>query len=595
MTSDIFLNVLSMNSVPNSPNSRFWQSVSTGIKSGSRSTFFVVSVMTGEQSSAIDTALNGDGTNQLYFDKDGNILAVNTTLDGGVEKRTFIKNPLTDEDRKNTITEGMRTNNSFADSIRMTYIDPNRRYTNDQYYESPQFTDRDIIMCPSLKWILFNDSGTYKLLYNPIQAKNFKDYCSNDENYTSAINMARDYCRSLMTNRKNDEDINKRQCFVDPTCNAYYTDNTCINSKAGINMEAISSFGNKDQNASITDFIGEIKTRCLCDSPALDYNPGSNKYYDKDDTFLESVDTEENRGNFRKDYTDSMGTNCNVPLTYQLNDCRIIIDAGGNVNIKDSEIGNECINTLDKASCADFEATCPQGQRLVKNPQSIPDPSEERCCANFCIDFTCPDGKVLMDNSETAEGNDADTCCRDKPIDAKLCKDFSACPDGMKLKDKSNSIVGDDVDKCCVNKLCRDFECPEGMKLRTIFGDKPLEGNTSGECCVPKTCGDFKGTCDSGTQLVSDPENVTGSTKDRCCVNKPCPGGGNCSNNGKCNGGTCDCDDGYSGDGCEKVDDTEPGGNWISDNKVLLGAGGVLLIVFLLILWLTGDKASSTR
>jgi hypothetical protein len=578
MTSDIFLNVLSKLDVPNNPNSRFWQSVSTGINSGSQSTFFVVSVMTDEQSSAIDTALNGDGTNQLYFDKDGNILAVKITVDGIAEKKTFIKNPLTDEDRENTITEGMSLKNTFADSIRMTYIDPTNRYSNDQYYKSPQFTDRDIIMCPSLKWILFNDSGTYKLLYNPIQAKNFKDYC-NDADFTSAINMARDYCKSLMTNSKNDDDIDKRLCFVDPTCNAYYTDNTCINSKAGINMDAIPSIGQ--------GLKGDLKSRCVCDNSAFDYNPRSDNYYDKETTFLET------NGKFRNKYT--MDAKCDVPLPYQLNDCRIIIDAGGNVNIKDSEIGNECINTLDKASCADFEATCPQGQRLVKNPQSIPVPSEERCCANFCIDFTCPDGKVLMDNSETTEGNDADTCCRDKPIDAKLCKDFSACPDGMKLTDKSDTIVGDDVDKCCVNKLCRDFECPEGMKLRTIFGDKPLEGNTSGECCVPKTCGDFKGTCDSGTQRVSDPENVTGSTKDRCCVNKPCPGGGNCSNNGKCNGGTCDCDDGYSGDGCEKVDDTEPGGNWISDNKVLLGAGGVLLIVFLLILWLTGDKASSTR
>lgn len=576
MTSDIFLNVLSMNSVPNS---RFWQSVSTGINSGSQSTFFVVSVMTVEQSSAIDTALNGDGTNQLYFDKDGNILAVNTTVDG-IAERTFIKNPLTDEDRKNIITEGMSLTNTFADQTRMTYIDPTNLYSNDQYYESPQFTNRDIIMCPSLKWILFNDRGTYKLLYNPIQAKNFKDYC-NDADFTSAINMARDYCSSLMTNLKNDE-IDKRLCFVDPTCNAYYTDNTCINSKAGINMNAIPSIGQ--------GLIADLGSRCVCDNPAFDYNPRSDNYYDKETTFLETD------GKFRKKYTKAMNANCDVPITYQLNDCRIIIEAGGNVNIKDSDIGNECQNTLDKASCADFdEATCPQGQRLVKNPQSIPDPSEERCCANFCSDFSCPDGKVLIDNSETAEGNDADTCCRDKPIDAKLCKDFSACPDGMKLKDKSDTIVGDDVDKCCVNKLCRDFECPEGTKLRTIFGDKPLEGNTSGECCVPKTCGDFKGTCDSGTQLVSEPENVTGSTKDRCCVNKPCPGGGNCSNNGKCNGGTCDCDDGYSGDGCEKADDTEPGGNWISDNKVLLGAGGVLLIVFLLILWLTRDKSSSTR
>ena len=581
MTSDIFLNVLSMNSVPNSPHSRFWQSVSTGINAGIQSTFFVVSVMTHEQSSAINTALDDGGTHQLYFDRDGNILAVNTTVDG-ITERTFIKNPLTDEGRKNIITEGMSlTNNAFADQTRMTYIDPTKRFSNDQYYKSTQFTDRDIIMCPSLKWILFNDSGTYKLLYNPIQAKNFKDYFNdadfNDADYTSALNKARDYCSSLMTNLKND-DIDKRLCFVDPTCNAYYTDNTCINSKAGINMDAMPSIGQ--------GLKGDLRSRCVCDNPALDYNPRSDNYYDKETTFLET------NGNFRKDYTKAMKAKCDGSITYQINDCRIIIDAGGNVNIEDSDIGNECKNTLEKASCAVFdEATCPQGKRLVKHPGSIHNPSEERCCANFCSDFTCPDGKVLMDNSETAEGNDADTCCRDKPIDAKLCKDFSACPDGMKLKDKSDTIVGDDVDKCCVNKLCRDFECPEGMKLRTIFGDKPLEGNTSGECCVPKTCGDFKGTCDSGTQLVSEPEKA-GSTKDRCCVNKPCPGGGNCSNNGKCNGGTCDCNDGYSGDGCEKVD--EPGGNWISDNKVLLGAGGVLLIVFLLILWLTRDKASST-
>lgn len=587
MTRDIFLNVLSMNSVPNSPNSRFWQSVSTGINSGSQSTFFVVSVMTDEQSSAINTALDDGGTHQLYFDKDGNILAVNTTADG-IAERTFIKNPLTDKNRKNIITEGMSLTNTFADQTRMTYVDPTKRYSNDQYYKSPQFTDRDIIMCPTLKWILFNDSGTYKLLYNPIQAKNFKDYFNdadfdtNDADYTSALNKARDYCSSLMTNSSKNDDIDKRLCFVDPTCNAYFDEDTCINSKAGINMNAIPSIGQ--------GLITDLGSRCVCDNPALDYNPTRNNYYNKENTFLET------KGNFRDKYTEAMNANCDVPIIYQINDCRNIIDAGGNVNIEDSEIGNECKNTLETASCVDFdEATCPQGKRLVKNPGSIHDPSEERCCANFCIDFTCPDGKVLMDNSETAEGNDADTCCRDKPIDAKLCKDFSACPDGMKLKDKSDTIVGDDVDKCCVNKLCRDFECPEGMKLKTIFGDKPLEGNTSGECCVPKTCGDFKGTCDSGTQLVSEPENVTGSTKDRCCVNKPCPGGGNCSNNGKCSGGKCDCDDGYSGDGCEKTPDTEPGGNWISDNKVLLGAGGVLLIVFLLILWLTRDKASSTR
>lgn len=593
MTSDIFLNVLSMNSVPNSPHSRFWQSVSTGINAGIQSTFFVVSVMTHEQSSAINTALNDVGTHQLYFDRDGNILAVNTTVDGITEK-TFIKNPLTDTKRENIITENMNLTTALAGQTRMTYVDPTERYSNDQYYNSPQFTDRDIIMCPSLKWILFNDRGTYKLLYNPIQAKNFKDYFKdadfNDADFTSALNKARDYCKSLMTNSSKNDDIDKRLCFVDPTCNAYFDEYTCINSKAGINMNAVPSIGSVSVSGSGSGqgLITDLESRCVCDNPALDYNPTQNFYYNKENTFLETG------GNFRKCYTKAMKAKCDDPINYQINDCRIIIDAGGNVNIKDSHIGNECTNTLEKASCTNWAdgATCPQGQRLVTDPGLIHNPSEEKCCANFCSDFTCPDGKVLMDNSETAEGNDADTCCRDKQIDEKLCKDFSACPDGMKLKDKSDTTVGDDVDKCCVNKLCRDFKCPEGMKLRTIFEDKPLEGNTIDECCVPKTCGDFKGPCDSGTQLVSEPENRPGSTKDQCCVNKPCPGGGNCSNNGKCNGGTCDCNDGYSGDGCEKVDDTEPGGNWISDNKVLLGAGGVLLIVFLLILWLTGDKAT---
>ena len=281
-------------------NERFWQTIEGLPDNIVTPSFFVIKVMTEAEGQFIREAING--AKVLYFDEHGNIfvrpgnkdntefeeLCPGETVNGQIPFETrvgvdssclLINNPLTEvpfsKNRTGIITQGFLQTNRAKNTI-MSFKDPSTIIDSD-YTDGNTFTNKKIILAPSLKWIIYtDDNNVVKLLYNPIHSRGWKNITKDNlQVYESKL---LDYCQALQTNRPDGTSNIVMNYFADPTCNGYFSNRTCINSGEGINIFDSLKEGQRNE------FDGRF---CLCKSPSFNYR--AQNLYDKDDTFLEQT------------------------------------------------------------------------------------------------------------------------------------------------------------------------------------------------------------------------------------------------------------------------------------------------------------------
>jgi hypothetical protein len=218
-----------------------------------------------------------------------------------------------------------------------------RKYQNSNKYGDVFTYDENIVMSEGLKYILYfdEDSKTYCILYNPIHRRTFLKYYNslnkenlrrgltdvtrpeiNQINLKDTLNLA---CNATLVG--NGEDSS----FADPTCNLL----TPINCK-------FSSFLNKNMvnfpaadSEVIQRAMEALGDRCLCAGGIINFvnNAGLDKSYIN--SFLKNTQSY-----------------CPENLEINTEVCQVILNSGGDINVKSSQIRNQCsikgMDTKDK-------------------------------------------------------------------------------------------------------------------------------------------------------------------------------------------------------------------------------------------------------
>ena len=530
-------------------NDRFWQNVEGLDENSVKPSFFVVKVMTAEEGILIKEGIEGEKI--LYFDGGGNIFvrpggeedtdfSSLCTADGlANDKCILINNPLTSEMNGGNITQNFLKNTK---SNIMTYKNPTTVIEN-AYTSGQTFTNKKLIMSPSLKWILYTDANdVVKLLYNPIHSKEYKDITpSNRDAYRNVLTP---YCAAL--NNSPEGQIFTQQYFSDPTCNGYYDEKTCINSVQQFNFY-------DTQNAQVRNLYGGAS--CICKSPSYKYGVAINAY-DRDDTFLNEMSEIDKNAQ-------SVENKCpSNSINIQNIDCKTILNSANDINMEDSQIVNDC-NIKEEPKCDDFTGCVAANRTLIQAADQIPGDSVDVCCQTLkCDKFTgCGEDKMLKENSDRIQGDSVNACCKVKPAGTPpappppaplMCAVFNGCPVGTTLRKNADQIQGADEKTCC--------KAPVGL------------------------CSAFKG-CNAAKKdlILSD---AVGDTVSECCATRTCPEG---CGQGKCVDGTCECDAGFSGSSCQNSVNSNKIKHFVLSNMPLIigASSGVVILIIVLIILLT--------
>jgi len=361
----------------NSLNKLFWQTIeglSDDIVSPS---FFVVKVMSKDDGKLIRDAIKGDKV--LYFDKHGNIFVRPGTKDDTdfgelcpeMKGCVLINNPLTkDQMSGGEITQRFLKQSVVKNTI-TSFKDPSTKIGSD-YTRGNTFTNKKIVMAPSLKWIIYtDDKNVVKLLYNPIHSKEWKKEWKNTDNLKENEGILKDYCTALQTTRPDGTSKIVMDYFSDPTCNGYFSDRTCINSGEEFNL--FDSLKGSVRN----EFIGPT---CICKSPSFWYD--AQAQYNKDETFLQELFNIKTGGRDK----------CPVrAITVQNIDCKTILNSAGDIDISDTELVNDC----------KIQETPPGGEGGGgeggggKGGGDPPSPPPAKLCKSCSNNGKCEDGKCV--------------------------------------------------------------------------------------------------------------------------------------------------------------------------------------------------------
>ena len=347
-------------------NKKFWKKINN-------INFFSILQISILNSQKLREIINGKINGIFVFDQHGNIYT-NTGV--------YIKNPLNSFHMDNNFKEinGVQNNNKFN----MEYKIPSK-LSYKIYSSGNVFTNKKLIFNPTLKWILYtDDTDKMFLLYNPIQSKNFKNYYDNQNNNiqggknSDVSDIISKYCNNIQTNttiQQNSPDTEVKY-FADPTCNCFYTDQTCVNS--------ISEYPIKSSDIIYDNLSSPY---CTCFSKSCKYNGKGT--YDATNTFL---------SNYKKNtINNSIIGKCPTP---SISICSTILQASDKLNIKGSTLTQNCGGNVSKE--------CPEscnGNGKCENGKCICNPGFSGLSCKIDNGGKGGNGNVSKECPESCNGN----------------------------------------------------------------------------------------------------------------------------------------------------------------------------------------------
>ena len=333
--------------------------------------YFVIQKFTTDTSSKISSGLNNPDT--FHFTNNGNIYIKNEILTINTSK---FYNPVT-------------TTSNNLDNLHNSSL----KYYTDLYKNIYKYNNKNIISL-NLLWILHKDDlNIWRLLYNPIHSKNFKEYYISEYNKPNSNNLyglpvqvgtSLDFNYSLNTTYANSLKCTdgNNTFFLDPTImildnnnagNAFIFDDNIADRRSDIL-----------NNTGIINQLKSIGDKCYC--------PQKTSFLKYIHNVLPTINNNSFVITLLNNLKPSVST-CIPPITFNNTVCKTIIASAHDTNTSNSTIQNNCSAGNTPAPANDTTNTPAPANDTTNTPAPADDTTNTPAPADDTTNTPDPEGK----------------------------------------------------------------------------------------------------------------------------------------------------------------------------------------------------------